>query len=113
MSQLGMVYAVLGAAIAVILAGMGSAIGVGIAGQAASGVVTEDPSKFAKVLIMQLLPGTQGIYGRLNGTYNFSGTSCFLCLSANWGSWSCFCLLPGKNFRCCNRNRSKKTGTVR
>ena len=51
MSQLGMVYALLGAAIAVILAGMGSAIGVGIAGQAASGVVTEDPSKFAKVLI--------------------------------------------------------------
>ena len=53
----------LGAASAVFLAGMGSAIGVGVAGQAASGVVTEDPNKFAKVLIMQLLPGTQGIYG--------------------------------------------------
>lgn len=63
----GNVYALLGAALAVILAGMGSAIGVGIAGQAASGVVTEDPSKFAKVLIMQLLPGTQGIYGLLVG----------------------------------------------
>ena len=63
----GNVYALLGAALAVILAGMGSAIGVGIAGQAASGVVTEDPSKFAKVLIMQLLPGTQGIYGLLGG----------------------------------------------
>ena len=61
----GNVYALLGAALAVILAGMGSAYGVGIAGQAASGVVTEDPSKFAKVLIMQLLPGTQGIYGLL------------------------------------------------
>ena len=63
MSELGIVYALLGAAVAVFLAGTGSAIGVGIAGQAASGVVTEDPSKFAKVLIMQLLPGTQGIYG--------------------------------------------------
>ena len=62
---MGMVYALLGAAVAVFLAGAGSAIGVGIAGQAASGVVTEDPSKFAKVLIMQLLPGTQGIYGLL------------------------------------------------
>ena len=72
MSQLGMVYALLGAAIAVILAGMGSAIGVGIAGQAASGVVTEDPSKFAKVLIMQLLPGTQGIYGLLVGFITLS-----------------------------------------
>ncbi len=64
---MGTVYALLGAALAVILSGMGSAYGVGIAGQAASGVVSEDPSKFAKVLIMQLLPGTQGIYGLLVG----------------------------------------------
>jgi V/A-type H+-transporting ATPase subunit K len=63
----GTVLALLGAALAVILAGMGSAYGVGVAGQAASGVVSEDPSKFAKVLIMQLLPGTQGIYGLLVG----------------------------------------------
>ena len=63
--SLGIVFALLGAASAVFLAGMGSAIGVGVAGQAASGVVTEDPNKFAKVLIMQLLPGTQGIYGFL------------------------------------------------
>lgn len=61
----GIVWALLGAVLAVILAGMGSAHGVGLAGQAASGVVTEDPSKFAKVLILQLLPGTQGIYGLL------------------------------------------------
>lgn len=65
--ELGIVYALLGAAIAVLLAGAGSAIGVGVAGQAASGVVTEDPSKFAKVLIMQLLPGTQGLYGLMIG----------------------------------------------
>lgn len=63
----GIVFALLGAAMAVTLAGMGSAYGVGIAGQAAAGVVTEDPSKFAKVLILQLLPGTQGIYGLLVG----------------------------------------------
>lgn len=67
MSELGIVYALLGAAIAVLLAGAGSAIGVGVAGQAAAGVVTEDPGKFAKVLILQLLPGTQGIYGLLVG----------------------------------------------
>ncbi|MCR5624562.1 MAG: V-type ATP synthase subunit K, partial [Lachnospiraceae bacterium] len=69
---MGTVMALAGAAIAVILAGMGSAYGVGIAGQAASGVVTEDPSKFAKVLIMQLLPGTQGIYGLLVGFITLS-----------------------------------------
>ena len=71
-SNLGLVYALLGAAVAVFLAGAGSAIGVGIAGQAAAGVVTEDPSKFAKVLIMQLLPGTQGIYGLLVGFITLS-----------------------------------------
>jgi len=52
-----------GVALAGALAGIGSAIGVSIAGQAASGVVSEDPDKFGKVLLMQLLPGTQGIYG--------------------------------------------------
>lgn len=57
----GIVFALLGVAVAVGLAGMGSAWGVGIAGQAAAGVVTEDPGKFAKVLVLQLLPGTQGI----------------------------------------------------
>ena len=60
------------AALAVFLAGAGSAIGVGIAGQAASGVVSEDPSKFAKVLVIQLLPGTQGIYGLLVGFITLS-----------------------------------------
>lgn len=71
--EFGIVYAVLGAVLAVLMAGIGSAIGVGIAGQAAAGVVTEDPSKFAKVLIMQLLPGTQGLYGLLIGFVTLSG----------------------------------------
>lgn len=72
MDNTGIVLALLGAAFAVLLAGAGSAVGVGRAGEAAAGVVTEDPSKFGKVLILQLLPGTQGIYGLLIG---------FLCLS--------------------------------
>ena len=60
----GNVLALFGAAIAS-LAGIGSAIGVGIAGQAASGVLAEDPKKFGKTLIVQAVPGTQGIYGLL------------------------------------------------
>lgn len=63
--SLGMVFALAGAALATALAGVGSAWGVGIAGQAAAGVTAEDPDQFAKVLILQLLPGTQGIYGLL------------------------------------------------
>ena len=65
MENMGIVFALAGAALASILAGIGSAVGVGKAGQAAAGVVTEDPGKFSKVLILQLLPGTQGIYGLL------------------------------------------------
>lgn len=53
----------LAAALAVIPAGMGSAKGVGLVGEASSGLLSEDPSKFGKALILQALPGTQGIYG--------------------------------------------------
>lgn len=65
LDSLGPFYAVLGMALAAFLPGMGSAKGVGIGGKAAAGLVTEDPSQFGKVLILQLLPGTQGIYGLL------------------------------------------------
>jgi V/A-type H+/Na+-transporting ATPase subunit K len=63
----GLILAFLGSGIAVGLAGWGSAIGVGMTGVAAAGVVTEDPSKFGKTLLLQALPGTQGIYGMLIG----------------------------------------------
>ena len=59
--------AVLGAAMAVGLGGIGSAKGVGIAGEAAAGLIAEDPDKFGQTLILQALPGTQGIYGFLVG----------------------------------------------
>ncbi len=65
MDNLGIVLAVTGAVLAALLAGIGSAKGVGIVGSAAAGVVSVDPSKFSKVLILQLLPGTQGLYGLL------------------------------------------------
>lgn len=61
----GLVFVLLGAALAAALPGFGSARGTGMVGQAAAGVITEDASKFGKVLIMQVLPGTQGLYGFL------------------------------------------------
>ena len=63
----GMFFGILGAALAVILAGTGSARGVGMAGEAAAGVVIDEPNKFAKTLLFQLLPGTQGLYGLVIG----------------------------------------------
>ena len=67
MGNLGIVFALTGAALAALLAGIGSAIGVGIAGEAAAGVITEDPNNFSKVLVVQVLAGTHGIYGLLIG----------------------------------------------
>ena len=55
--------ALLGAALAVALPCMGSAKGVGIVGEASSGLLSEDPSKFGKALALQALPMTQGVYG--------------------------------------------------
>ena len=60
----GNFFAILGASLAA-LAGIGSAMGVGIAGEAAAGVISEDPDKFGQTLVLQALPGTQGIYGLL------------------------------------------------
>jgi len=65
MNSMGLALAILGAACAALFAGIGSAKGVGLVGEAAAGVVSVDPNKFSKVLILQLLPGTQGLYGLL------------------------------------------------
>lgn len=61
----GLLIAIIGAALAAILPGIGSAIGVQMGGRAASGVMSEKPELFVRLLILQALPGTQGIYGFL------------------------------------------------
>ena len=61
----GAIWATAGAVCASLFAGIGSAIGVGITGQASAGVVSENPDLSGKCLLLQLLPGTQGIYGLL------------------------------------------------
>ena len=55
--------ALLGAALAAALACVGSAKGTGIAGEAGAGLVSEEPGKSGKALILQVIPGTQGLYG--------------------------------------------------
>ena len=59
----GLAIGLLGAGLAACLAGAGSGVGTGIAGVAGAGLVSEDPSKFGKVMILQVIPGTQGLYG--------------------------------------------------
>ena len=63
----GIFFAIVGASIATALAGFGSAKGVGGAAQASMGVLSEDSSKFGKMLVLTLLPGTQGLYGFIVG----------------------------------------------
>lgn len=63
--SIGQILALVGAAVAVILSGMGSSKGVGLAGETAAGVSSENPEVSSKLLVLQLLPATQGIYGFL------------------------------------------------
>ena len=59
----GLAIALLGAGLAAVLSGIGSAKGTGLAGEAGTGLLSQDPSKFGKVMILQVIPGTQGLYG--------------------------------------------------
>ena len=63
----GLVLAIAGAIIVMVISGTGSSIGVALAGQAAAGVMTEDPVKFGKMIPLVGIPGTQGFYGFLLG----------------------------------------------
>jgi V/A-type H+-transporting ATPase subunit K len=63
----GLVFAVAGTAIAVVIPGISSALGIGLVGQAASGAMTENPKNFGRFLVLLALPGTQGIYGFVIG----------------------------------------------
>lgn len=67
----GLIMATFGMALAVIMPGIGSARGVGLVGEAATGLITEEPEKFGKSLVLQLLPGTQGLYGFVIGLMVF------------------------------------------
>ncbi|MEA4889464.1 MAG: V-type ATP synthase subunit K [Clostridiaceae bacterium] len=65
MEHMGLILTLLAGALAALMPGIGSALAVGKVGEVAAGVLTEDPSKFGKMLILQAIPGTQGIYGLL------------------------------------------------
>ncbi len=61
----GYVIAVVGIALCVILCGIGSGLGLYKTASAAAGVLGENPQKFGKLVVLMLLPATQGIYGFL------------------------------------------------
>ncbi len=57
--------ATLGIALCVILCGVGSCIGLLKTASAAAGVLSEKPDFYGKLVVLVLLPATQGIYGFL------------------------------------------------
>jgi len=65
--ELGLALAIAGAAIVMAISGVGSAIGVAFGGQAAGGVMTEEPEKFGIMIPLVGIAGTQGFYGFLIG----------------------------------------------
>lgn len=67
MIEAGLAFAIAGAAIVMAISGVGSAIGVAFAGQAAGGVLSEEPEKFGRLIPLIGISGTQGFYGFLIG----------------------------------------------
>ena len=65
----GQMLAFIGFALAIGLCCVGSAKGTGIVGEAATGVISETPEHFTKCMILQALPGTQGLYGIAAGFF--------------------------------------------
>lgn len=63
MTEWAIALAILGGSLAVSACGVGSSIGIGMAGSAGAGIISEEPEKFSKVMLLEFLPGTQGFYG--------------------------------------------------
>ena len=64
----------LGVILAVGIPGVMSAIGVSMTGVAAAGLISEEPKKFSRAFILEILPGTQGFYGFIAGMLIMIGT---------------------------------------
>lgn len=126
--DIGLGLAIGGAAFAVFLAACGSAWGIAVAAEAAGGVLTEDPDKFGRLLVMIALPGTQGFYGFLGAFYIMmknqpfgrrgAGIACFgpaafLCRPARWGRGINFWILPGRGRGGRHPSRGKTPGRDR
>lgn len=78
----GQVIAILSLALTAALCGVGSALGLFKTGSAAAGVLSEDPKKFSKVLVLVVLPATQGIYGFVFGIIGLGSVTATMTVAA-------------------------------
>ncbi len=88
----GQSIALLGLALCVVLCGAGSAIALWKTGSAAAGVLAEDGKKFSKVLVLSVLPATQGIYGFVLAILGSNSVVADMTVAAGWSVF--FTVLP-------------------
>ncbi len=81
----GYAIAMLGIAVCVLLCGVGSSVGLYKTGSAAAGVLGEDPKKFGKVMVLVLLPATQGIYGFIVALIASGSLAADMTVATGWG----------------------------
>jgi len=67
----------LAAALAVAIPGIVSAAGVAMVGVASAAVTAEDPKKWSKLFVLEVIPGTQGFYGFIVGMLLLIGSGLF------------------------------------
>ncbi len=80
----GKAIGILGLALCMILCGAGSAFGLYKTGSASAGVMSEDNKKFSKIIVLALLPATQGIYGFVLAVMKISALSATMTVAAGW-----------------------------
>ena len=75
-------------ALCVGLCGIGSCVGLYKTGSAAAGVLGEDPKRYGKLVILVLLPATQGLYGFIIGIIASGGVNADMSLAAGWAMFA-------------------------
>ena len=89
---MGYTIAMIGIALYVLLCGIGSCIGLYKTSTAAAGILGENPKMFGKVMVLVLLPATQGIYGFIIGIIASGSIDQGMSTAMGWAMF--FAVLP-------------------
>jgi V/A-type H+-transporting ATPase subunit K len=71
------VWVALAVGLAAVIPGLVSAMSVQMVGVAAAAVTAEDPKKWSKLFVLEVIPGTQGFYGFIAGMLLLIGSGLF------------------------------------
>jgi V/A-type H+-transporting ATPase subunit K len=71
------IWVALAVGLAAVIPGLVSAMSVQMVGVAAAAVTAEDPKKWSKLFVLEVIPGTQGFYGFIAGMLLLIGSGLF------------------------------------